>query len=280
MTGVHRRLSHDPQPPRAVLAGAGLLRRELAVAVADLLDHRAVVERVLRGPLHPSAGVGDVQAVPQGRRAQRDFPALLGGVEVVADADDAGLVVDGVLDEGVLVPRVAVEPAEVLGDDQVPGPGGDLLLGLDDRHPVGPHAAGLLAEVLVVDGPLIHPPEEVLDESVRGVDVLEVLMGRRDPAHDQDPERAAGVLGGRAGRSCVASTTSMCSGDRRVGLPAADAAGCRMLKLKGRGRGPERRRGGGPSPARSRVARPAMTTGSRALWAARDRVVVASAAIS
>ena len=124
--------------------------------------------------------------MPQRRGAHGDFPALVGGVQIVADANDSRPRIHGILDEDVLVAGIAVGSAQLFHDDEIPGPRGNLLLGFHDRDAIGSQAAGTLAKMLEVKWALIIPAQIFLDVAVAGVDALEVLVGCRDPTQDQN----------------------------------------------------------------------------------------------
>jgi len=58
-------------------------------------------------------------------RLLADAPGVGCGVEIVANTDDASFSVDAILDEVVLVARVAMDARQIFGQDEIPSPGRD-----------------------------------------------------------------------------------------------------------------------------------------------------------
>jgi hypothetical protein len=93
------------------------------------------------------------------------------------------------------VDRVTVDPSQVLGDHQVHLAAGNQVFGLTDGGPIGEHAAGLFAQQRDLHGSPVDVAQVVLDVSVRGFDVLDVLMHGGNAAEGNDPQRTGGGLG-------------------------------------------------------------------------------------
>ena len=70
-----------------------------------------------RSPTDPAADVGNKHPMAEGRGAEHDLPVISGRIQVVGDANDPAAMVDRVLDEVVLQPRIPVDARQVLGDD-------------------------------------------------------------------------------------------------------------------------------------------------------------------
>ena len=94
----------------------------------------------------------------------------------------------------VLVPGIAINPRQILGDHQVDLAGGDQLFSFADAGPIGQHATAALAEM--ADGQRVGVDlfQVVFDKPVGGLDVLFVLILGRYSADDQYLERPVGIL--------------------------------------------------------------------------------------